>query len=193
MWRDSVALHHRIWKDGSRMMRNSRGRFEFLLVVVATAFFITACQSKKPPVDEVVAPRMDRVAATPSGSQTILHKTFSLTTSASFPFEIPAHAVTPHLHGNYKSFVKQISADASDDSANVDFLILKEDQYADFVHGHAGEALSPRMRRMIRTWTSVFPRPRICRKSTIWFSAIAPADQPGKSCRPTSRSTFSEY
>ncbi|MGC2256951.1 MAG: hypothetical protein WA594_01520 [Candidatus Sulfotelmatobacter sp.] len=123
------------------MMRNCRSRFEFLLVVVATAFFITACQSKKPPVDEVVAPRMDRVAATPSGSQTILHKTFSLTTSASFPFEIPAHAVTPHLHGNYKSFVKQISADASDDSANVDFLILKEDQYADFVHGHAGEAL----------------------------------------------------
>ena len=81
------------------------------------------------------------MAASPSGSQTILHKTFSLTTTASFPFEIPAHAVTPHLHGNYKSFVKQISADASDDSANVDFLILKEDQYADFVHGHAGEAL----------------------------------------------------
>ncbi|MFY9947902.1 MAG: hypothetical protein WAK27_04340, partial [Candidatus Sulfotelmatobacter sp.] len=106
----------------------------------AMAFFVTACQIKKPPSDEVVAPR-ERVAASPSGSQTILHKTFSLTTTASFPFEIPAHAVTPHLHGNYKSFVKQISADASDDSENVDFLILKEDQYADFVHGHAGEAL----------------------------------------------------
>ncbi len=123
------------------MNRQSRSRFLLLAVVAAMAFFVTACQSKKPPSDEVVAPPMERVAASPSGSQTILHKTFSLTTTASFPFEIPAHAVTPHLHGNYKSFVKQISADASDDSANVDFLILKEDQYADFVHGHAGEAL----------------------------------------------------
>jgi hypothetical protein len=47
----------------------------------------------------------------------------------------------PHLRGNYKSFVNQLGAQASDDSANVDFLLLNEDQYADFVHGHAGEAL----------------------------------------------------
>ena len=117
-----------------------RSRFLFLIVVAAIAFFVTACQKKKPPVEETVLP-MDRVTASPSGSKTILHKTFSVTTSASFPFEIPAHAATPHLHGNYKSFVKQISADAGDDAANVDFLILKEDQYVDFAHGHAGEAL----------------------------------------------------
>lgn len=118
----------------------SRSRFVLPVVVAALALFASACQTKKPPAEDVALP-MDRVAASPSGSQTILHKTFSLTSSASFPFEIPAHAVTPHLHGNYKSFVKQISADASDDSANVDFLILKEDQYADFMHGHTGEAL----------------------------------------------------
>jgi hypothetical protein len=122
------------------MNRKCLGRVLLLAVVAAMAFFITSCQSKKSPSEEVVLP-MDRVAASPSGSQTILHKAFSVTTSASFPFEIPAHAAMPHLHGNYKSFVKQISADASDESANVDFLILKEDQYADFMHGHAGEAL----------------------------------------------------
>ena len=140
MWRDSVALHDGIWKDGSRVKLKSRGRFVLLVVVAAMAFFSASCQSKKAPSEEAVLP-MDRVAPSPSGSQTILHKTFSVTTSASFPFEIPAHAAVPHLHGNYKSFVKQISTDASDDSANVDFLILKEDQYSDFVHGHAGEAL----------------------------------------------------
>ncbi|MGB7601243.1 MAG: hypothetical protein WBM24_13110 [Candidatus Sulfotelmatobacter sp.] len=117
-----------------------RSRFVLLIVVAALAFFITSCQKKKPPSEEVALPT-DRVAASPSGSQTILHKTFSVATSASFPFEIPAHASMPRLHGNYKSFVKQISADANDDTANVDFLILKDDQYADFVHGHAGEAL----------------------------------------------------
>ncbi|MGB0011511.1 MAG: hypothetical protein WBQ03_07885 [Candidatus Sulfotelmatobacter sp.] len=118
----------------------SRSRFVLPVVVAALAFFAAACQTKKPPSEDVALP-MDRVAATPSGSQTILHKTFSITATASFPFEIPAHAAMPHLHGNYKYFVKQISADANDDSANVDFLILKEDQYADFMHGHTGEAL----------------------------------------------------
>ena len=118
----------------------SRSRFVLPVVVAALALFAAACQNKKPPAEDVALP-MDRVAASPSGSQTILHKTFSVTALASFPFEIPAHAAMPHLHGNYKSFVKQISADANDDSANVDFLILKEDQYADFMHGHTGEAL----------------------------------------------------
>jgi hypothetical protein len=122
------------------MNRPSRNPFLLLAVAAAIAFFVTACQSKKPPAEDVPLP-MDRVAASPSGSQAILHKTFSLTTTASFPFEIPVHAAVPHLHGNYKSFVKQISADANDDSANVDFLILTEDQYADFMHGRAGEAL----------------------------------------------------
>ncbi len=122
------------------MSLKGRSRFRLLVVVAAMAFFITSCQSKKPASDEAVLP-MDRVAPSLSGSQTILHKTFSVTASVSFPFEIPAHAAMPHLHGNYKSFVKQISAGASDDSANVDFLILKEDQYSDFLHGHAGEAV----------------------------------------------------
>lgn len=122
------------------MNRKRRSRVLRLLAVAAMAFLITSCQSKKPPAEDVALP-MDRVAVSPSGSQTILHKTFSVTATASFPFEIPAHAAMPHLHGLYKSFVKQVSADASDDGANVDFLILKEDQYSDFVHGHAGEAL----------------------------------------------------
>jgi hypothetical protein len=140
MWRNSVALHDGIWKNGSCMNLMSRSRVVLPVVLAALAFFAAACQTKKPPSEEVALP-MDRVAASPSGSQTILHKTFSVTASASFPFEIPARTAMPHLHGNYKSFVKQISADANDDSANVDFLILKEDQYADFMHGHTGEAL----------------------------------------------------
>ena len=133
MWR--IQLHYttdmeRRFEDESKR----RSRFMLLIVMAAIAFFVTACQKKKPPVEETVLP-MDRVTTSPSGSKTILHKTFSVTTSASFPFEIPAHAATPHLHGNYKSFVKQISADAGDDAANVDFLILKEDQYIDFARG----------------------------------------------------------
>jgi hypothetical protein len=112
----------------------------FFLVAVL-AFAATACQKQKPPAEDVPLP-VDRVAPSPVGtSQTILHKTFTVSTSVNFPFDVPTHAAMPHLHGNYRSFVKQLGVQSNDESANVDFLVLNEDQYADFVHGRAGEAL----------------------------------------------------
>ncbi|MGA7358230.1 MAG: hypothetical protein WBW70_05215 [Candidatus Sulfotelmatobacter sp.] len=124
------------------MNQKTRFRFLPLLLVAALFVFTSACQKRKPPTEEEEVLPMDRVAPSPAAStQTVLHKTFSVNTSTTFRFEIPAHAAMPHLRGNYKSFVNQLGAQASDDSANVDFLLLNEDQYADFVHGHAGEAL----------------------------------------------------
>ena len=75
-------------------------------------------------------------------SQSILHKSFAVSTSAAFPFEIPAHAAMPHLRGNYKSFVTKLGVQSNEDSANVDFLVLTDDQYADFVSGGRGALFS---------------------------------------------------
>ena len=112
-----------------------------LLAVAVLTLTVTACQKKKPPAEEPVAPS-NYVAPLPVGTtQTILHKTFPVTTTVKFPFDIPARAAMPHLHGTYKSFVAQLTVQSSDAAANVDFLILNEDQYADFVQGHSGEAL----------------------------------------------------
>jgi hypothetical protein len=112
-----------------------------LLVVAVLMLTITACQKKKTLVEEQAVPQ-NYLAPLPAGtSQTILHKTFPVTTSAKFSFEVPARAVMPHLHGTYKSFVAQLAVQSSDDTANIDFLILNEDQYTDFTQGHAGEAL----------------------------------------------------
>jgi len=110
-------------------------------LVVALVLSTGACQKKSPAAEEVPATR-ERVAPSPVGtSQIVLQKTFTVSGSAKFPFEIPAHAATPHLHGNYKSFVPQPGVQSNDDTANVDFLILTESQYADFAAGRAGEAL----------------------------------------------------
>ena len=121
----------------------SRFRFLSLLLTAALFVFLISCQKKNPPAAEGLAiPATDRVAPSPAASsQTVLHKTFSVSTSATFPFEIPAHIAIPRLHGNYRSFVKQLGMPSDDDSANVDFLILTADQYADFTQGHAGEPL----------------------------------------------------
>ncbi|MGA8764959.1 MAG: hypothetical protein WB562_18965, partial [Candidatus Sulfotelmatobacter sp.] len=52
-----------------------------------------------------VPPGEHAAHSSPVGSnQSVLQKTFVLTTSTSFPFQIPAHAVRPHLHGTFESF-----------------------------------------------------------------------------------------
>jgi hypothetical protein len=101
---------------------------------------IVACTKQEPSPAKTILPS-DRVAPSPVGTnQTILQKTFALKGSAIFPFEVPPHAALPHLHGIFESFVGQVHG-ASDDSANIDFLILNEEQQADFASNRQGEAL----------------------------------------------------
>jgi len=110
-----------------------------LLAAVACS---VACTKPPPPapVSATLAPS-ERVASSPVGTtQAVLEKTFPLQTQAIFPFEIPSHAVRPHLHGIFESFVRQVHG-TSDDSANVDFLIVNEQQHADLVGNRPSEAL----------------------------------------------------
>jgi hypothetical protein len=60
------------------------------------------------PRQEHSAPRkphpLDHIAGSPVGStNTILHRTFAVSRLIKVPFEIPAHAATPHLHGTFRS------------------------------------------------------------------------------------------
>jgi hypothetical protein len=113
-----------------------------LSICFALTFLLVAasCQKKQVPAEQLLP--MDRAAtSTPVGTtQTVLQKTFTLKASATFPFEIPAHAVGPHLHGIFQSFVRDAQG-GSDEAANLDFLLLTQDQYDEFSHGRAGEAL----------------------------------------------------
>src|ERR1700680_4342413 len=105
-----------------------------------------ACTKEPPPPVSTIAksdgvPASKPVALSIVGtSQTVLQKTFNLKISATFPFEIPAHAVRPHLHGIFQSFAGQVHG-ASDDTANIDFFILTQEQEADSASSRANEAL----------------------------------------------------
>jgi hypothetical protein len=121
------------------MNRQLRIRSLPVFFVALLALAAAACQTKKPPAEELLP--MDRVAPSPVGTnQNVLHQTFALKNSATFPFEIPPHAVRPHLHGIFESFVRQVHG-ASDETANVDFLIVDADQYADLMGNRPSEAL----------------------------------------------------
>lgn len=78
----------------------------------------------------------DHIAPSPVGtSAAIVHKSFSVISAAKFPFEVPPHAASPQLKGSYRSFVQQSGGQSSDEGADMDLLLMNDQQYADFLHG----------------------------------------------------------
>jgi hypothetical protein len=84
----------------------------------------------------------DHVGGSPVGSSSpIVHKTFPVSAVVDVPFQVPAHAATPQLRGAYRSFRKEGGAQQSDAGADVEFLVLNEQQFKDLRNGRAGEAV----------------------------------------------------
>jgi hypothetical protein len=82
----------------------------------------------------------DHVGSSPVGtSDPFLHKTFAVANVVDVPFEIPPHAANPQLRGTYHSFVTDTHDVGS--PADVEFLLLNEKQYFDFLSGRPGEAV----------------------------------------------------
>jgi hypothetical protein len=84
----------------------------------------------------------DHVGDSPVGtSAAILHKTFKVTGTVDVPFDVPPHASTPQLHGTYRSFAQQSSGLSSDSEADVEFLLLSEQQHSDLLSGRPADAV----------------------------------------------------
>jgi hypothetical protein len=92
------------------------------------------------------ATALDHVGGSVVGtSSAILHQTFAVASIVSLSFEVPAHAASPQLRGTYRSFVNPAGGKPgeteSSDAANVEFLVLNEAQYAEFLDGRDSEAI----------------------------------------------------
>jgi hypothetical protein len=110
-----------------------------IVTICALLLTVFGCEKKKVP--EEIAP-LDRVGAAPAdASLAVLHKTFTVRTTVAFPFEIPEHAAMPHMRGNFKSFVTKVGINSNDRSADIDFLVLTEDQYTNFAAGTPSESI----------------------------------------------------
>ena len=120
-------------------MPMSRRRHSALLVAVVVCAGLGCTKKEAPPTPSTAPSELVRPAPAPT-AQVILEKTFNLKISATFPFEIPAHAALPHLHGIFQSFAGQAHG-PSDETADIDFMILNEAQQADFAANRPGEVL----------------------------------------------------
>ena len=84
----------------------------------------------------------EHVEDSPVGTgNTILHKTFGIAKTVDVPFEVPAHAASPRLHGAFHSYVQVGATKSADPTADVDFLLLNEEQHADLLSGRDSEAV----------------------------------------------------
>jgi len=89
----------------------------------------------------------DLIAPSPVGTSTaIVHKTFSVSSAANFSFQVPPHAASPQLRGSYHSFVPASrdhpnNDQSNDDPGDVDFLLMNDEQYADYLNGHSADVV----------------------------------------------------
>ena len=84
----------------------------------------------------------DLVGDSPVGtSMPILHKTFPVAAMVNLPFDIPPHAANPQLRGTYRSFLPKGAVAVDETSADVEFLLLNQQQYDTLLSGHASDAV----------------------------------------------------
>ncbi len=95
---------------------------------------------------ETVAPvyqatEADRVGDSVVGtSNKVLHQTFRVRGAVDVPFDVPAHAYSPQLHGTFRSFI-QAGGVPTTAPGDVEFLLLSDSQYAALVEGHPSNAI----------------------------------------------------
>jgi len=86
----------------------------------------------------------DLIAPSPVGTGTaIVHKTFAITSTAQFLFQVPPHAASPQLHGTYHSFAKNSGVQSADQDGDgdIDLLLMNDQQYSDFLSGRPADVI----------------------------------------------------
>lgn len=103
----------------------------------------SGCSKKEaPPAAPDTSAAIDHIVVSPpKPPKTVVHKTFQVKKYEAFDFVVPAHTITPKLEGSFQSFVKSNSENiVSNETADVDLLLLNEQEFDDFAHGKQGTA-----------------------------------------------------
>ena len=71
----------------------------------------------------------------------ILHDKFHVSVIVDLPFNVPPHAATPKLHGTFQSFLQASGKPTSDTDADVEFHVLNDQEFSNFLNAKPSEAL----------------------------------------------------
>ena len=86
---------------------------------------------------------LDHVSQGPRlAPQRVAHGVSKVDKYEKFSFEVPPHALTPRLRGEFKSFMQGAGgARIADESADVELMVMTEEQYEAFIHKRSAESL----------------------------------------------------
>jgi len=89
----------------------------------------------KPAATQEPLPIDHPVSVDPGKPKHFLHNVFSVNHRAQFAILVPAHQANARVRGTFRSFTKRNDPDSSDRSANVDLLLLNDEEFNQFLHG----------------------------------------------------------
>lgn len=89
----------------------------------------------------------------PEEPRNLVHKVFSVNKYTQFAFVVPPHQGHARVHGDFQSFTKREAPDStSDKTADVDLMLLNDQEFNDFQHGQMESAtreLDPAHNQMV--------------------------------------------
>ena len=117
-------------------------KYRLILALTTIALALVGCNNG-PKRDLNEDSSLDHVSQGPRlPSQRVAHGISKLDKYEKFPFEIPPHALTPRLRGDFKSFMQGAGgARIADESADVELMVMSEEQYDAFIHKRSAESL----------------------------------------------------
>jgi hypothetical protein len=72
----------------------------------------------------------------------VTHGVAKMQTVLKFPFDVPAHVITPRLEGEFSSFVQGSGGERiADESADVELMVMTQDQYDAFEQKRSAESV----------------------------------------------------
>jgi hypothetical protein len=118
-------------------------RWLSFLSMALAALALTGCTNagKQQPKDDSLS--VDHISQTAHvAPQKVAHGLIKLDKFQKFPFDVPPHVLAPRLQGEFSSFMQGAGGTRiSDESADVELMVMTEAQCDDFVHKRAAQSV----------------------------------------------------
>jgi hypothetical protein len=103
-----------------------------------------AAQADAAPIPQASPPRssaaIDHVTNPPKDPTARVHQRFAVETYRGFLFIVPPRTIHPQLHGTFRSSAVGNGAVRTGRGANIQVLLLNQQEFNNFAHGHEGAA-----------------------------------------------------
>ena len=116
---------------------------ESVTLVGPLAKFVAHLNPANDEAQDGVPNTADRVLGrSPVGtSRPLVNQTFAVARIVDIPFDLPAQAATPQLHGTFRALLQPQRKPSTVTDANLEFLVLNQKEYEDFLNERPADSL----------------------------------------------------